>query len=356
MSSRTDGTLASRISAEIEAQERALSARVPADQYWTGRLDGLEWALVVASTHEDAVLTAIIDELEDALRDATKRQRQQRADSAVSESYWAGNEDALIEFQTRLKVWSGRCNEDLLGVAIQEPRVDVTQAEVKTWTPEGATTIEEAISLAVGSASMCWEAPGRAGVYQSEEAAAIVAGLKDWLFHYVTYKDVMGQVYADGFRAAHHDWSVAVDEVLTYLDKYVYANREICEDPNGYWAGYYAGKVRAARDLLPMLEAKVESLHAVEPLGKQGCEVDSEGSCACDVAEPVAEEPQQGRADLKTWRVVFHTGPAKFVQAQRTGISADGNWLNFWDDQVTGNYPITGIALSQVREYGLVTE
>lgn len=48
-----------------------------------------------------------------------------------------------------------------------------------------ADSMEEAIGLAIGAASVCWENPGGAGVFESGRAAAISAGLLELVRGYV---------------------------------------------------------------------------------------------------------------------------------------------------------------------------
>ena len=49
------------------------------------------------------------------------------------------------------------------------------------WEPVGAESLEQAVTLAVGAASMCWENMGGTGLYNGEQALGIVDGLVAWI-------------------------------------------------------------------------------------------------------------------------------------------------------------------------------
>jgi hypothetical protein len=64
---------------------------------------------------------------------------------------------------------------------------------VTEYTIESGTSLDEAVGVAIGAASVCWESPEGAGVFLSERAAAIseelVAAIRD------------GRVMVDGRKA-----------------------------------------------------------------------------------------------------------------------------------------------------------
>ncbi len=43
------------------------------------------------------------------------------------------------------------------------------------------TTLDEVIGQALGAASMCWDAPERAGVFHSDRAKVILDEVVDWI-------------------------------------------------------------------------------------------------------------------------------------------------------------------------------
>jgi hypothetical protein len=54
-------------------------------------------------------------------------------------------------------------------------------APSEPWKPQDDATLWEAIGQAVGAASMCWEHPGGAGVFDADKALWVAQGLERWL-------------------------------------------------------------------------------------------------------------------------------------------------------------------------------
>lgn len=73
----------------------------------------------------------------------------------------------------------GQGNENNSTVTTPNPAINGRR--VTTWEPDSPDSATSAITQAVGAASMCWENPGGAGEFQSEQALSVVEGLVAWL-------------------------------------------------------------------------------------------------------------------------------------------------------------------------------
>ena len=114
----------------------------------------------------------------------------------------------------------------------QEGRDDVMTADAWLdgkfdWDAE--TPIGEVFGQAVGAASMCWEHPERAGVFDDQAASAIVEALMEWLDNWLTnldgqtvttatYAEMIGaEREADQILSVVHPTNEAMIDTLTAL-------------------------------------------------------------------------------------------------------------------------------------------